>query len=163
MKTLTAAAVAMLLSTSAFAQQSPGTGSTSPSATPAPSTTMQNAPAQTGSTSADANRFQTNQGKDQWLVGNLWNKNVYNTSGQSIGSLNDIVMDKDGKIAALVVGVGGFLGLGEKNVAVDFDQIKQHGSISPNRIVLGMTEQDLRNAPSFVRSSSSNGGSTSSR
>jgi sporulation protein YlmC with PRC-barrel domain len=153
MKTVTAAAIAVLLSTSAFAQ----------SPTPSPSRPAGNSgefPATTGvtqapgSSSAQANHFQTNQGQDQWLVGNLWHKNVYNSSGQSIGDLNDIVLDKDGKIAALVVGVGGFLGLGEKNVAVDWDQVKQHGSIAPDRIVLGFSEQDLRNAPAFKRSGS---------
>jgi sporulation protein YlmC with PRC-barrel domain len=104
--------------------------------------------------SADASRFQTNQGADQWLVGNLWGKSVYNASGQSIGDLNDLVIDKDGKVAAVVIGVGGFLGLGEKNVAVDFGQLQKAGGVSSNKLVIEMTEQDLRNAPAFQRSSS---------
>lgn len=115
------------------------------------------------SASVDTSHFQTNQGQDQWLVGNLWRKSVYNQAGQSIGDLNDLIMDKDGKIAAVVVGVGGFLGLGEKNVAVDFNQLQQHGGISPNRIVLNMSEQDLRNAPTFQRSSSSSNSSSGNR
>jgi sporulation protein YlmC with PRC-barrel domain len=170
MKYFTAAAVAVLLTTSAFAQPTPS-GQTNPMPSPTqppgneggspgqrPETT-QLQPAQPAPTqSADASNFQTNQGQDQWLVGNLWHKSVYDAAGKSIGDLNDIVMDKDGKITAVVIGVGGFLGLGEKNVAVDFDHLKQHGGISPNRIVLNMSEQDLRNAPSFVRSSSSSNG-----
>ncbi len=138
MKTLTAAAVAVLLSTSAFAQQAPGTN-----------TPMHN------TATESTNRFQTNQGQGQWLVGNLWHKSVYNAAGKSIGDLNDILIDKDGKITAIVVGVGGFLGLGEKNVAVDYDYLQKNGGITPDRITLGMSEQDLRNAPAFVRSSSS--------
>jgi sporulation protein YlmC with PRC-barrel domain len=106
----------------------------------------------TQSTSADPNRFRTNQGQDQWLVAALWNKRVYNAAGETIGDLNDIVIDKDGKIAAVVIGVGGFLGLGEKNVAVDFDHLKQNGRISPNKIVLNMSEDELRGAPSYQRS-----------
>ncbi len=166
MKTLTAVAVALLLSTTAYAQQTPDTSGSAPSGHPTGNqgqtpmtphnTGMQGTSSGAASTSANAgNRFQTNQGQDQWLVGNLWHKSVYNAAGQSIGDLNDILIDKDGKIAAIVVGVGGFLGLGEKNVAVDFDQLKQHGNVSGDRITLGMSEQDLRNAPTFQKSGSS--------
>lgn len=102
-----------------------------------------------------ANRFTTNQAQGQWLVGNLWDKSVYNAAGKSIGELKDVLIDKDGKVSALVVGVGGFLGLGEKNVAVDYDYLQKNGGITPNRITLGMSEEDLRNAPEFERSSSS--------
>ncbi len=108
------------------------------------------------STSApSANRFTTNQGPNQWLVGSLWNKKVYNASGQSIGDLNDVLIDKDGKVSALIVGVGGFLGIGEKNVAVDYDYLQKNGGVTPNRVVIGMSEQDLRNAPTFQRETSS--------
>jgi len=142
MKFLTAAAVAVLLSTSAYAQQSP---SASPS-----TGTMSN------TTSApSANRFTTNQAPGQWLVGNLWDKSVYNAAGKSVGDLKDVVIDKDGKVAALVIGVGGFLGLGEKNVAVDYNYLQQNGGVTPDRITIGMSEEDLRNAPKFERQSSS--------
>ncbi len=142
MKFLTAAAVAVLLSSSAYAQQSPGTD--------ASHNAMQN------TTSApSANRFTTNEGQGQWLVGNLWDKSVYNAAGKSIGELKDVLIDKDGKVSALVVGVGGFLGLGEKNVAVDYDYLQKNGGITPNRITLGMSEQDLRNAPKFEHNSNS--------
>jgi sporulation protein YlmC with PRC-barrel domain len=160
MKLLTAAAVAVLLTSTAFAQQPmpqsqpPGNEGAAPfKASPTDSTGR---PMTTGGQTAnvDTSNFQTNQGQDQWLVGNFWNKSVYNQAGQSIGDLNDILMDKDGRIKAVVVGVGGFLGLGEKNVAVDFEQLQQHGGISPNKIVLNMSEQELRSAPAFQRSSS---------
>ena len=148
MKSLTAAALAVLLSTSAYAQQAPGTDTNAPSANPSHQA-MQN------TTSApSANRFTTNEGQGQWLVGNLWDKNVYNASGKSIGELKDVLIDKDGKVSALVIGVGGFLGLGEKNVAVDYDYLEKNGGITPNRVTLGMSEQDLRNAPAFQRSGS---------
>jgi sporulation protein YlmC with PRC-barrel domain len=175
MKFLTATAVAVLLTSSAFAE-APGTDSARPSAMPQsqPPGNEGAAPfkasptdmtGQQGTTtvqsnqtaSVDPNQFQTNQGQDQWLVGNLWRKNVYNQAGQSIGDMNDLIIDKDGKIAAVVIGVGGFLGLGEKNVAIHFDQLQQHGGVSPNRIVLNMSEQDLRNAPTFQRSGSNGG------
>ena len=149
MKSVTAAAVAVLLSTSSFAQQAPGTDTTAPAANPShPS--MQN------TTSApSANRFTTNEAQGQWLVGNLWDKSVYNAAGKSIGELKDVLIDKDGKVTALVIGVGGFLGLGEKNVAVDYADLHKNGGITPDRITLGMSEEDLRNAPKFERSNSS--------
>lgn len=53
----------------------------------------------------------------------LLNKNVRNSANEAVGDINDIRVDKDGKIAAVIVGVGGFLGLGEKNVALPYDQL----------------------------------------
>jgi sporulation protein YlmC with PRC-barrel domain len=169
MRFLTAAAAAVLLTASAMAQQSPsvlpesqppGNKGGAPGMAPANTTDRSSAGA-TMSQSADASHFQTNQGGDQWLVGNLWHKSIYNASGQAIGDLNDIVIDKDGKIASIVIGVGGFLGLGEKNVAVNFDQLQRNGGVSPNRLVLNMSEQDLRNAPAFTRNSTSSSNSMS--
>ena len=49
---------------------------------------------------------------------------IYNDSNESLGSVNDLLFDKDGKIAAAVIGVGGFLGVGEHYVAVPFEKIK---------------------------------------
>jgi sporulation protein YlmC with PRC-barrel domain len=161
MKALAAASLAVLLSTSAYAQQAPGTPNTTlapnaPSANPSHPSANPSHEAMPNTTSApSANRFTTNQGPNQWLVGNLWDKSVYNAAGKSIGDLKDVLIDKDGKVSALVIGVGGFLGLGEKNVAVDFDYLQKNGGITPNRITLGMSEQDLRNAPKFERSNSS--------
>ncbi len=145
MKCFAAAALALLVAMPAMA--GPGTDSTAPAAN---TEATMNTTAPSGS-----NRFMTNQAPNQWLVGNLWNRNVYNASGQSIGDLKDVLIGPDGKVQALVVGVGGFLGLGEKNVAVDYGYLEQNGGITPNRITLNMTEQDLRNAPSFNRTSSS--------
>jgi sporulation protein YlmC with PRC-barrel domain len=148
MKALTAAALAVLLSTSAYAQQAPGPAQQAPGALPSHDTTQNSA-------RESANRFTTNQAPGQWLVGSLWDKSVYNAAGKSIGDLKDVLIDKDGKVTALVIGVGGFLGLGEKNVAVDYNYLQQNGGITPNRITLGMSEEDLRNAPKFERSNSS--------
>jgi sporulation protein YlmC with PRC-barrel domain len=135
MKCVAVAAIALMVAAPAMAQNAPRTET----------------PTQE---SANANRFLTNVGQDQWLVGNIWNKNVYNSAGKSIGDLKDVLIDRDGKVVAVVVGVGGFLGLGEKNVAVDYSYLERNGGISPNRIVLNMSEQDLRSAPDFRRPSS---------
>ena len=49
---------------------------------------------------------------------------VYNDSNENLGSINDFITDSSGKIQKVVIGVGGFLGIGERNVAVNFDQLK---------------------------------------
>ncbi len=49
---------------------------------------------------------------------------VYNDSNENLGSINDFITDASGKIQKVVIGVGGFLGIGEHNVAVNFDQLK---------------------------------------
>ena len=59
-----------------------------------------------------------------WRTSKLVGLNVYNNENESIGSINDLLTDKSGNIKGVVIGVGGFLGVGEHLVAVAFDQIK---------------------------------------
>jgi sporulation protein YlmC with PRC-barrel domain len=59
-----------------------------------------------------------------WRASKVVGLNVYNDKNESIGSINDLLMDKNGNIKAVVLGVGGFLGMGEHLVAIAFDKIK---------------------------------------
>jgi sporulation protein YlmC with PRC-barrel domain len=59
-----------------------------------------------------------------WRASKLVGLNVYNDSNESLGSINDLLTDKSGNIKAVVIGVGGFLGVGEHLVAVPMDKIK---------------------------------------
>ena len=59
-----------------------------------------------------------------WRASKVVGLNVYNDKNESIGSINDLLMDKSGNIKAVVLGVGGFLGMGEHLVAIPFDKIK---------------------------------------
>jgi sporulation protein YlmC with PRC-barrel domain len=59
-----------------------------------------------------------------WRTSKMVGLNVYNEKNQKIGSIDDLLMDKGGAIKAAVIGVGGFLGVGEHLVAVSFDKIK---------------------------------------
>jgi sporulation protein YlmC with PRC-barrel domain len=59
-----------------------------------------------------------------WRASKVVGLNVYNDSNESLGSINDLLLDKTGSIKGVVVGVGGFLGVGEHLVAVNFDKIK---------------------------------------
>jgi len=59
-----------------------------------------------------------------WRASKIVGLNVYNDNNESLGSINDLLTDKGGNIKAVVIGVGGFLGVGEHLVAVPFDKIK---------------------------------------
>jgi len=59
-----------------------------------------------------------------WRASKLVGLSVYNDNNESLGSINDLLTDKNGSIKAVVIGVGGFLGVGEHLVAVPFDKIK---------------------------------------
>ena len=59
-----------------------------------------------------------------WRASKVAGVSVYNDNNESLGSINDLLMDKSGNIKAVVVGVGGFLGVGEHLVAIPFDKIK---------------------------------------
>jgi len=60
----------------------------------------------------------------EWRASKVVGLKVYNDNNENIGSINDLLMDKSGNIKAAVIGVGGFLGMGEHLVAVPFDKIK---------------------------------------
>jgi sporulation protein YlmC with PRC-barrel domain len=59
-----------------------------------------------------------------WRTSKVVGLYVYNDNNENIGSINDLLMDKNGNIKAAVIGVGGFLGVGEHLVAIAFDKIK---------------------------------------
>jgi sporulation protein YlmC with PRC-barrel domain len=67
--------------------------------------------------------YLTEQASDQIAASTYIGQSVYNAGDESIGEINDLIMKKDGGVEAAVIGVGGFLGLGEKDVAVPFDRI----------------------------------------
>jgi sporulation protein YlmC with PRC-barrel domain len=69
--------------------------------------------------SATSSSFQGN-----WRASKVVGLSVYNDNNQSIGSISDLLTDKSGNIKAAVIGVGGFLGVGEHLVAIPFEKIK---------------------------------------
>jgi sporulation protein YlmC with PRC-barrel domain len=107
---------------------------------PAPSTDM----AQTGG-------YLTEQGADQISANSYIGQSVYTGENESIGEVNDLIMKKDGGLVAAVIGVGGFIGIGEKNVAVPMDKITvaqntQDGSL---KLTTSETAESLKAAPEF--------------
>ncbi|CAL79374.1 conserved hypothetical protein; putative exported protein [Bradyrhizobium sp. ORS 278] len=59
-----------------------------------------------------------------WRASKLVGVKVYNNNNENVGSIDDMLVDKSGNIKGVVIGVGGFLGMGEHLVAVSFDQVK---------------------------------------
>src|SRR5437762_11635712 len=82
-----------------------------------PSDTTKNAPTTTMSDTSSS--FHGN-----WRASKLVGLSVYNEKNESVGSINDMLTDKNGKIVAVVIGVGGFLGVGEHLVAIPFEKVK---------------------------------------
>jgi sporulation protein YlmC with PRC-barrel domain len=95
-----------LLATVAFAQTPTATGDR-PAMAPA-----------TASDSASSS-FQGN-----WRASKVVGLSVYNDANESLGSINDLLTDKNGNIKAVIIGVGGFLGVGEHLVAIPFEKVK---------------------------------------
>ncbi len=67
---------------------------------------------------------QTASDKGQWQASKLIHMNVYNAQNEKVGDIKELMLDKNGKITDVAIGVGGFLGMGERDVVVKFDQLK---------------------------------------
>ena len=67
-----------------------------------------------------------------------------------IGDINDLLLDKEGKVSAVILGVGGFLGAGEKNVAVPFNALKLTEKNGKRYLVMDTTKEALNSAPGYT-------------
>ena len=83
-------------------------------------------------------------------VTNWYKKSVYDPSDSKIGDINDVLIDKSGRVTALIIGVGGFLGIGDKDVAVPADAVKVTSKDNKKYyLVMNSTKDSLKNAPGF--------------
>ncbi len=110
------------------------------------------APAEPPVVTADnSGKFFNEQDDSAVLASELTGKTVYDSADNSLGDVNDIIWTEDGTIQGVVVGVGGFLGIGEKNVAVNYDALNITTDEDGNRkLVLDATADELAAAPEFV-------------
>ena len=152
-KLLTTTAIATVVATGAFAQS--GTTTTTNPAPAAPAATTPAAPAGgTNAAPADTMATQPVAAADGQLASNLIGETVYNGTGddaENIGNVNDLVLSDDGQIEQIVIGVGGFLGIGEKNVSVSYDEIDWAERDGDRWIVVATTSDALRELPAFDR------------
>ncbi len=133
-KLLATTAIVTLLAGSAYAQEA---------TTPAPA-----APAPMTDDAAQA----PVQAADGFLATNLIGETVYNGTSddaENIGSVNDLVIGATGDVEQIIVGVGGFLGLGQKNVGLNFDEIAWAERDGDRWIVVNATKEQLEAQPEF--------------
>ena len=87
---------------------------------------------------------------DETRASKLIGTKVVNTANETIGDINEIVLGKDGKVAAVIIGVGGFLGIGEREVAMNFDSIRMSRDSSNNLVLtVNATKDALKGAPEW--------------
>lgn len=128
-------------STAAYAQ-APAPAAPAPAApaaqtTPAPMT-------RTGS-------FVSTQAPDQWLASQVIGMNVYGPADESLGDVSDVLFDRQGNVIAAVIGVGGFLGIGQKAVAVPITMVEVVRANDTDKLVLRKTKDELKAAPEFQK------------
>ena len=83
-------------------------------------------------------------------ISDYYNQSVYDTKDNKIGDINDLLVEKDGKISAAIIGVGGFLGAGEKNVAIPFTALKLTEKNGKRYLVMDTTKEALNKAPGYT-------------
>jgi sporulation protein YlmC with PRC-barrel domain len=86
---------------------------------------------------------------ESWTVTNYYKQNVYDPKETKIGSVDDVLVDKSGKVTGLVVGVGGFLGVGEKDVIVPYTAVKTQKKDDKWWLTLDETKDSLKSARGF--------------
>ena len=117
----------------------------------------------------DPAKFISSQSPDQWVFSKFKGTDVLGPDNAQVGNVNDLLIDKNGKILGLIVGVGGFLGIGEKSVAIDMSAFQvvpadtgsttgagggaaaTSGNNDPTNVKLKVswTKDQLKNAPDF--------------
>src|SRR5450631_746255 len=120
-----AAAVAAAVTGSAYAQQTTGVG------TPTQAQVLTTLP--TNATT----------------VTNYYKQNVYDPSDSKIGEISDVLVNKEGKIDAFIVSVGGFLGMGEKDVAVPFSSVHATEKNGKWYLTMNATKDVLKSAQGY--------------
>jgi len=145
-KLMIGAAIGALLVAGAQAQ-SPTAPSSSSSAPPAAAP----APPAAAKSNGDKPNFVTSQKPDQLLASKFKGTNVMSSDNQKIGDVSDILFDKDGKIEAYVITMGGFLGMGGKEIALapsSFEVIPGKNGAS-DILKLSMKQEEFKQAQNF--------------
>ncbi|MDR2310666.1 MAG: PRC-barrel domain-containing protein [Brucellaceae bacterium] len=159
--TLLATSCALFIGSAAYAQTSDTTTAPSAPMEQQPQTSVKTENMfgnQSSDTATETNKVGFLEAKPgQLLVSSFIGQSVYESDAndaKSVGKLNDLITSPDGQIDAAVIGVGGFLGVGEKDVAVSPDQLQlAMRSDGKKWLVIKAIKEELSAAPSFDRSS----------
>ena len=171
-KIFTAASLAALMAFPAFAQDATTPNPASPSAPvenaapapapradPAPAPATEAAPVATPDSAIPDRTADKGHATDKLsslgsevAASDLLNQKVKNPANQTVGDINDLSIGSDGKIAAVIIGVGGFLGMGEKNVSLPYDQLSfsrdANGYLA---VTANITKDSLQSAPEWKK------------
>ena len=90
-----------------------------------------------------------------WLASDIYKADVYDNAEDKIGVVTDLIIDNSGNVTTAVVGVGGFLGAGKKDVAVPFKDLKVVSRDGKDWLVLNQTKEDLKMAPAYDKKTGS--------
>lgn len=138
-----AASVLALMTGAAFAQSSTSPGTGNP-ATGGPTATEMNQTGQAQSGKSQSGLTGGQLASAEHLLG----KNVYGKDNEKVGEVEDIILDTNGQAKQIVISSGGFLGIGEKQVAVDYSQA--NWDQNQDRVQLsGMSRDEIKNMPEF--------------
>lgn len=80
---------------------------------------------------------------------NLIGADVKTAKDEEVGTVNDLIIDEKGQVVAIVVSVGGFLGMGEKDVAIGWDDVTRSVIADDNELQIKSTREGLMSAPEF--------------
>lgn len=83
-------------------------------------------------------------------IKDYYNQNVYDRSNNKIGSIDDVLVSDNGQITAFMVGVGGFLGAGTKDVAVPFTAVRAEMKDGSWYLTMDATKDQLKSAPGYT-------------
>ena len=137
-----AAFAALLMSSSAIAQTTTPPASAPPAAVTQPPTATP--PARTSAPAEEVT--------GAWNASDFMGSRVYNMGGERIGDVNDLLVDDTGRVTAVILGVGGFLGIGEKEVSMTTDQVKRMvHSDGATYFTVNATKDQLTAAPQYER------------
>ncbi|MBW8299288.1 MAG: PRC-barrel domain-containing protein [Hydrogenophaga sp.] len=167
-KTLNAFAAAVLLGSTAIAPfayaqdaTAPAAGTEAPAVAPmtdtapnAAATTPTDPAAANSTMAATTDTYLTEQSATQISANTFIGQSVYTSSDDSIGEINDLIIEEKGGIVAAVIGVGGFLGIGEKDVAVPMSKItvtRDADDANELRLTTMETAETLKAAPEFKK------------
>ncbi|TCT03929.1 PRC-barrel domain-containing protein [Aquabacter spiritensis] len=120
--------------------------------------------ARSGTMSTAGGAFIDSQQREQWLASTLIGTKVQGSGEEDLGEVNDVLLDRSGNVVGAVIGVGGFLGIGEKDVAVPFNTLELVRNADGDTLILRKSKDELQNAPAFKEYTDQNtttGGSAS--
>ena len=92
--------------------------------------------------------FYTVQASDM-RASDLMGTDVYNLKNEEVGEVEDLILDNGKTVRAMIVSVGGFLGMGERYVSLDPGSVVISRQNGGTRIVVNTTKEELKNAPEF--------------